>query len=330
MPTEETAERWRHDLGVAFGRLEPEAYDRRGAEDSPGHGLGGTMAAARLGRAGVFSVQGTPQVVRRTSRAIAAAPLDPLKICIQLSGSAVIHQGGRELLIGPGQLAVYDTGRPYDLRLAGRWSCAVVTVPREALHVKDAVLDAAMSHAFSVTSGPGALLSNLTDLALHTVDDSSDSGAWAHLGEASIELVASLLESTPHDSGSDALVSRETVLTYVRAHLHDPDLCHAGVAAEHHMSPRSLHRLFESEEQSVSEAIRSMRLDGARRELTDPRWRRSSVMVVASRWGFREQGHFTRAFKAQFGATPAAMRRTALGLGASVPVGSRRESNLRP
>jgi len=313
MLTEEIAERWRHDLGEAFGRLEPEAYERRGAGQPPGHGLAGKMTAAWLGRAGVFSVQGTPQVVRRTSRAIAAAPLDPLKICIQLGGSAVIHQADREVLIAPGQLAVYDTGRPYELRLGGRWSCAVVTVPREALHVKSAVLEAAMGRAFSATGGPGALLASLTELALHTVDNGVSGGTRSHLGEAGIELVASLLESAPHGSGSDARALREVVLTFVRDHVHDPDLCHASVAAAHHMSPRSLHRLFENEAQTVSESIRSMRLEGARRELSDPGWRRSSVMVVASRWGFREQGHFTRTFRSQFGTTPAAMRRGVLG-----------------
>lgn len=311
-PTEEMAELWRHDLGETFGRLEPEAFDPGDGVHGPGPT--GTMTAARLGRTGVFAVQGTPQVVRRTSRAIAAAPLDPLKICIQRAGTAVVHQADRELLIRPGQLALYDTGLPYDLRLAGRWRCAVVTIPREAFHVTDSVLDAAMSRAFPATGGPGALLSHLTDLALRTVDDDEggNGGARAHLGEAGIELVASLLDCVSHDTDSSRAASREVVLTYVRAHVRDPDLCHAGVAAAHHMSPRSLHRLFEGEEQTVSDAIRSMRLEGVRRELTDPSWRRSSVMGIASHWGFREQGHFTRAFKAQFGTTPAALRRQAV------------------
>ena len=104
---------------------------------------------------------------------------------------------------------------------------------------------------------------------------------------------------------------RELVLDYVRSHLRDPDLCHASVAAAHHMSPRSLNRLFEGEVRSVTETIRSLRLDAIRAELLDPRWRRNPVIVVASRWGFREQAHFTRAFKAEFGNTPAAMRRRA-------------------
>jgi AraC-like DNA-binding protein len=52
-----------------------------------------------------------------------------------------------------------------------------------------------------------------------------------------------------------------------------------------------------------------MRLEAVRCELEDPRWRRSPVMVVAARWGFRDQGHFTRAFKKEFGTAPGAYRR---------------------
>jgi AraC-like DNA-binding protein len=99
------------------------------------------------------------------------------------------------------------------------------------------------------------------------------------------------------------------VLSYVRTHLRDADLSHARVAAAHHMSPRTLNRLFEAEERTVSEAIPSMRLEAVRCELEDPRWRRSPVMVVAAHWGFRDQGHFTRAFKKEFGTAPGAYRR---------------------
>jgi AraC-like DNA-binding protein len=305
------AERWRQDLGEAFGHLEPEAFDAETRRES-GHGLNGSLVAAPLGRAGFFSVRGTPQVVRRTLRSISAAPQDPLKLCIQIEGTAVLHQADREVLIEPGQLALYDTGRPYDLRLAGLWTCSVVTVPRDAFQVTDVALDAAMRQPFSVASGPGGLLANLTEFALkQAMDADGEETSRAHLGEAGIELVASLLDSVPHWAVDDSGV-REAVLSYVRSHLHDPDLSHASVAAAHHMSPRTLNRLFEGRGQTVTDAIRTLRLEGVLAELRDPRWRRTPVMALAARWGFRDQGHFTRAFKAQFGVTPAAFRRASL------------------
>src|SRR5206468_3854856 len=110
----------------------------------PDHRLAGRLAGTVLGRAGVFEVAGTPQIVRRTRGAISAAPADPLKLCIQQSGRAVVHQGATEITIDPGQLAVYDTGRPYSIRLDGDWRCAVMTVPRESLGLPQATVAAAM------------------------------------------------------------------------------------------------------------------------------------------------------------------------------------------
>ena len=303
------AELWRSELSRAFGRLEAEAHSAAKRVES-GHGLDGRMTESHLGRLGVFSVSGSPQVVRRTSRSITAAPADPFKICIQLTGSAVIHQDGREVFLSPGQLALYDTGRPYDLRLSGEWTCAVVTVPREALRVSDRALNEAMRHAFSVHTGPGALLAHLTDYALAQVGADEHDLCQAHLGEAGIEMVAGMLDASALEEielGADG--DRAGILGYVRKHLREPDLTHATVAAAHHMSPRTLNRLFEGQERTVSETIRSLRLEAVRTELEDPRWSKSPVMAVAARWGFRDQGHFTRAFKKQFGDAPATYRR---------------------
>jgi AraC-like DNA-binding protein len=308
------AEVWRGELAQAFGRLEAEAHGSPERSEA-GHGLDGSMVESHLGRLGVFSVRGTPQVVRRTAPAIAAAPADPLKVCIQVAGTTVVHQSGREVLLQPGQLAIYDTGRPYDLRLSGAWSCSVVTLPRDSLKVADQALDSAMSHAFAAHDGPGALLATLADYAL-APSANGDDPCRMHLGEAGIAMVAGLVDASgAPDTLDPASSERASVLRYVRTHLRDADLNHTSVAAAHHMSPRTLNRLFETEDRSVSESIRSMRLEAVRCELEDPRWRRSPVMVVAARWGFRDQGHFTRAFKKQFGTAPGAYRRD----GASTP-----------
>jgi len=292
--------------------LEAEAHSAVERAET-GHGLNGRMTESHLGRLGVFSVCGSPQVVRRTCRSITAAPADPYKICIQLTGSAIIHQDGREVFLGPGQLALYDTGRPYDLRLSGEWACAVVTIPREALRVSDRALHEAMRHPFSVHTGPGALLANLTQYALAHVGADEHDLCQAHLGEAGIEMVAGMLDASVHeDLEVGAAGDRAAILGYVRRHLREPDLTHASVAAAHHMSSRTLNRLFEGQERTVSEAIRCLRLEAVRSELEDPRWRKSPVMAVAARWGFRDQGHFTRAFKKRFGDAPATYRRLCL------------------
>ena len=268
------------------------------------------MTATSLGRVGAFRVAGTPQIVRRTTSSIAIAPADPLKVCIQQTGRAVVHQGDVEVELRPGELALYDTGRPYDLRLEGNWTCWVMTIPRDALNMPGNVVKAAMTRSFRADTGPGAVLAHLIDSSLPPRAVDMGSGA-DQLGEAGVLLMASLLRIAGDADPPADDVLRTQVLAHLGAHLGDPDLSHASVAAAHGMSPRSLHRLFQDEPHTVSETIRAMRLDTIRAELVDPMSSRRSTMAIASRWGFQDPAHFTRAFRARFGATPAALRREA-------------------
>ena len=120
----ERTERWRVELGDAFNRLVPEPLDA--------HQPDGWLTGLHLGHLATFQVSGTPQVVRRTTRAVRTAPTDLYKICVQVRGRATVHQDGREVVLEPGQMAIYDTGRPYELRLQRQWTCAVLAFPRAA------------------------------------------------------------------------------------------------------------------------------------------------------------------------------------------------------
>ncbi|MGC5286637.1 helix-turn-helix transcriptional regulator [Micromonospora sp. DT231] len=76
------------------------------------------------------------------------------------------------------------------------------------------------------------------------------------------------------------------------------------VADAHHISVRSLHRLFEAEDTTVASYIRDLRLARCRRDLTDPALRSLPAQAVAARWGFPDKAHFSRAFRAAYGITP--------------------------
>ncbi|MGW9499321.1 helix-turn-helix domain-containing protein [Streptomyces prasinus] len=40
------------------------------------------------------------------------------------------------------------------------------------------------------------------------------------------------------------------------------------------------------------------------RDLTDPRLRSRSIRAIATRWGFVDAAHFSRAFRAAYGVSP--------------------------
>lgn len=294
------ADAWREELGGAFGRLAPEALE--------GRPLDGRMAGTHLGPLATYQVSGTPQIVRRTPAAIRQAPIDLFKICVQQAGRAIVRQGDHEVVLESGQMAIYDTGKPYELRLEQQWTCAVMAFPRDALGLPEHIVATSMAHAYPLTAGPGAVLAGFVASAV-LQRDSIRTTAANRLGEAGLHLVAGTLSDIAEldgDGAADAL--RLQVLSYVRANLGDPDLSHARVAAAHHMAARTLHRLFEHEPCTVTDYIRSLRLEAVFRDLTDPLLANRSIATLAARWCFTDQAHFTRAYRARFGMTPSASR----------------------
>src|SRR5262245_46505020 len=179
------AEPWRASLGAAFQDLVPGAVD-----DAPAPR--GSLSGVRLGPVGVFTVSGTPQVVQRTTRAVRRSPGDLIKVCVQLHGRATVQQGGHEVCLGPGELAVYDTGRPYKIWLEGAWTSAVMALPRDALGLSETDLDRWMYRVYPATRGPGSVLSHFV---VSTVAHPGPlaAAAAAKLGEAGSTLLAGTL-----------------------------------------------------------------------------------------------------------------------------------------
>jgi AraC-like DNA-binding protein len=93
------------------------------------------------------------------------------------------------------------------------------------------------------------------------------------------------------------------------------------IAAAHHMSVSSLHRLFGGG-RSVQAEIRARRLERCRQDLIDPRWSRVTIAAVAARHGYLHQEVLSRHFRAAYGVTPRDMRKAAAeGAWASGPGG---------
>jgi AraC-like DNA-binding protein len=288
-------EQWRTTLSRAFNGLVPDLRDANGV-----------LAQARLGPVATFQVTGVPQILRRTERQLKTRPSDMLKVCIQRAGTAMVQQDDRDITLGPGWLAIYDIDRPYALRLDGEhWCSDVIVFPRTALAIPERLLRALMSRAVPATSGPGAVLSEFVGTTVRQRGGIATDGVAEHLGRAALDLVAAAL------SGPDTLPDqpdpvRWQIISYLRANLADPKLGHDTVAAAHHMSGRTLHRLFSTEEQSVSQLIRSMRLDAIHRELTSDT--AHSISQIAARWGLHDMPHFIRIFRAAYGVRPSDLR----------------------
>ena len=97
---------------------------------------------------------------------------------------------------------------------------------------------------------------------------------------------------------------------FIEGGLADPGLTPAAVARAHHVSLRSLYKLFDRERTSVAGLIRERRLERCRHDLLDPALAARPVSAIAARWGLVDPAHFSRLFRATYGIPPLEYRRT--------------------
>jgi AraC-like DNA-binding protein len=112
--------------------------------------------------------------------------------------------------------------------------------------------------------------------------------------------------AVPSESRENALLLR--VHAFIEARLGDPRLSPAMIAAPHHISLRSLHKLFEPRRETVASWIRQRRLERCRQDLLDPAQAHLPVSAIAMRWGFIDPTHFNRSFRRAHGVPPGQYR----------------------
>jgi AraC-like DNA-binding protein len=100
-----------------------------------------------------------------------------------------------------------------------------------------------------------------------------------------------------------------SVQAFIEGRLADPHLSPSGIATAHHISLRSLQKLFEDQGTTAGQWIRERRLERCRRDLLDPALSGLPVSAIAFRWGFADAPHFSRVFRDAYGYPPGAYRR---------------------
>ncbi|MEU9122872.1 helix-turn-helix domain-containing protein [Streptomyces sp. NPDC048506] len=270
-----------------------------------------------LGAVTAWSATFQPLVFRRTPKLIRQSDPETYHLSLVVRGAGAGVWRHRETQYKQHDLFINSSSLPNDVHSAG---APVTTV---ALEIPKALVplprDAArriVGTPVSTREGMGALLAQfLTQLTEDTAPyqpaDAPRLGTV--LTDLTAALFAHLLEAgdfLPPETRRRSLTLR--IQAFIREHLHDPHLTPAVIAAAHHISTSYLHRLFRDEETTVAAWIRRLRLEAARRDLTDPARHAVPIHAIATRWGFPRATDFCRAYRAAYGTTPKDHRHQAL------------------
>ncbi|WP_344744743.1 helix-turn-helix domain-containing protein [Streptosporangium vulgare] len=267
-----------------------------------------------------FDARRSPSRIRRS---------DPghYQLSLTLRGRSGIQQVGREAGLAPTDITLYDTSRTFHA-----WTVAedpgsrtadgsrpsvsdglILQFPRDLLPLPASAAERLLAVRLSGRDGIGGLLSGYLHQLIAQLDSRSPSEAL-RLSTVALDLVAALLAHELDTDASGFLSDPNGVLlmrvqAFIERELGEADLSPSTIAAAHHISVRHLHRLFQSEGVTLGGWIRLRRLERCRRDLADPLMDDLPVRAIASRWGFSSDAHFSRAFRAAYGASPAAYRR---------------------
>ncbi|MFD5629849.1 MULTISPECIES: AraC family transcriptional regulator [unclassified Streptomyces] len=269
----------------------------------------------KLGPVTVWPASFLPMRFRRNAKLIRQSDPEEYHLTLLLGGSLGLDHAGRTDLYQPRDLWVTDTSRPYDVRPpdgAGRRAVAGVGVefPKALLPVPPDRARELLGRRLSGQEGTGALLSGFLT-GLHQESDSLQPSDAPRLGRVLLDLLAAwsaqVLDTEaglPPETRQRAMTER--IRAFVRQNLHDPELTPPVIAAAHHISLSYLHRLFQEEEsgETVAAWIRAQRLEGARRDLSDPASHGTPIHAVAARWGLPRGSGFTRVFRTAYGISP--------------------------
>lgn len=270
----------------------------------------GVIRGASVDEVHVTEVRATSHVVERTPELIARGDRSYFKVSLMLAGTGLLIQDDREAVLQPGDLAVYDTDRPYSLVFDQDFRTMVVMFPKHLITLPSDMIGQLTAVRISGQEGLGGMVvPYLTQLAGNLDQLAGTTGA--RLAHSALDLVTTVFtrELGLDEASTDphrALVQR--IRGYIDRNLASTDLGPASIASAHFISTRHLHGLFQEQGVTVSTWIRTRRLEQCRRDLLDPMLADRPVAAIAARWGFVDAAHFSRAFKAAFGISPSEYR----------------------
>ncbi|MFS8200907.1 helix-turn-helix domain-containing protein [Streptomyces sp. CWNU-52B] len=277
----------------------------------PAEDISVRIGLGAVGPLRICSARATAVTIHRTEQ-LARVDEEPLVFLgLQMTGTSLVVQNGRECLLRPGDFAVYESTSPYTLLFDEGVDHHFLRLPRAALALPERLL----RDASAIPLGPGNPVARLafTYFSQLAVSDELRQGAHADAVVApSIELLRAVLTSQQGDTGR-ARASLEATLSlrithYIRAHLAEPDLSAARIAAAHGISVRHLYAVLSRSGISLGDWIRTHRLAECRRELAGPNSRLRTIAAIGRSWGFLDATHFSKVFKQTYGISPRGWR----------------------
>ena len=264
----------------------------------------GDLSVTEITGHGPLSTVSISRVMRETA---AAADDEFATLKLQITGSSIISQAGRDARLRPGNLVLCDSRLSYDGAADLNNATLLLHVPHRHIIHRIPYLEDVAAVVFdprkTITRLAYDMLLSLNRQLLAGYTDND-----AILTDAILDTVTAAVTSSFRDRDSNcssaggALLYR--VKTFIELHLLSPGLSPEQVAAAHQVTVRYLNRLFAGENTSITRWINARRLEKCAEILRSTRNMERNIDEIAFQCGFSSLPYFYRRFKQQYGCTP--------------------------
>jgi AraC family transcriptional activator of tynA and feaB len=307
LPAHRKMSYWSEVSSETFSTMHIVAYDRDRFQGRLYREVVGPIALAE-----VCSSAGS---VHHTETHVASAASQRYVLVIPIIGGfEVVHGRQPRFELNPGEFCLLDEARPYRLthNKTARTFCVVLEDPflRDFISHPARLGGVPVRPADNLSRTLASLLNNLSEELQHS-RISAIPPVFAYSLAGFIAAAYSGVDTVAEESVLEC--RKRSIKQYIDEHLHDSQLCAAGIARHFGISERYVRLVFESDREPMSAYVMRRRLENVARLLRDPTWRGRTITDIALKNGFNNVSHFGYVFKRLFGMTPRDYRRANAG-----------------
>ena len=248
--------------------------------------------------------------VIRTADKVASESPGYFFLGIQTHGVGRLEQAGRSVSLRSGDMAMYDTSIPFQLRFGTAHRMLVVRIPVDEVASRLSGFGSLAGMAIPSQLRAAQLVSDIVTI-MADLGPMASLRSQSSLSTAFFDLLLDAVVQVNGESRRNATVRLEDARRVAQTHLSDPDFTVTAWATRMGISERYLRLLFTASPQSPAKFLWQQRLAFAADRLRDQRYRDLSITEVAFACGFSDSAHFSRSFRAAFGASPRKYRTAA-------------------
>ncbi|MBJ7221268.1 MULTISPECIES: AraC family transcriptional regulator [unclassified Brenneria] len=264
----------------------------------------GSFTYSMLADVGIASHTSSSSLLwQRTTECIRRHPSNDYYLGYFRSGKGSLEQNGNAAKVGPDELVIYDAAHPFNFSM-DKAAIHIVRLPR-AVFDKNTPKIAALAGTCLNPVRPGiTTLKQMMQEAFAYNQEQENSFYTEQFAGTLLDIITVCINlQQGGEIQKPDLYNR--MVKYLKQNLHKHDLSITTIANAHHVSPRTVTRVFAAHNTTPMNTLWHERLIACHKALTAGNIR--NITEVALDHGFIDMSHFSLAFRKAFGYSPSSL-----------------------